>query len=284
MRKKLILILLIALLVFGGTIGLVLRISLVTQKLERGSRTVALSLAAWNDLAAKTLRLTTKPDARGYFETAWKPAYDDFSRQMEALAGNETLRSVKEIETLLERLKTLWQLVQPGMEELPAFFGQSGNDAFLGATATRSIIQLQAQTDAENSYRSNVAVFLNITRNIEDYSAAFEKLLTELPPYLEKQVEEESARLMLIALVILIAGILIVLLTFYVVTARMIHGLHQIEGVMQAVSRQDLTVEVQLQAKDETGALAGHVNQVIRRLKVILDDIKTTTDITVHDG
>ncbi|MBU0957121.1 MAG: HAMP domain-containing protein, partial [Spirochaetes bacterium] len=90
--------------------------------------------------------------------------------------------------------------------------------------------------------------------------------------------EQESRRLMLSALIILVAGIMVVLVTFLLVTAKMINELRQIEAVMQAVSQQDLTVEVQLRAKDETGALADHVNQVIKRLKLILDDIKSTTD------
>ncbi|MBU0935087.1 MAG: methyl-accepting chemotaxis protein, partial [Spirochaetes bacterium] len=271
-------ILLIALVVFGGTIALVLRISQVTQNLERGSRTVALGLAAWNDLAAKTLRLTIKRDVRQFFETEWLPAYTAFEQQVQAISSNQTLRSVQEIETLLERLKTLWQIITPGMEQVPEFFGQSGNRAFLEATAMRSIMQLQAQPAAEHNFHSNIAAFLNITRSIEDYSAAFEQLLTELPPFLEQKVEQESRRLMLSALIILVAGIMVVLVTFLLVTAKMINELRQIEAVMQAVSQQDLTVEVQLRAKDETGALADHVNQVIKRLKLILDDIKSTTD------
>jgi len=278
MRRKLIMILLIALLVFAGTITMVLRISQVTQRLERGSRLVALSLAAWNDLAAKTLRLTTNRDIRQFFETSWLPAYQSFAQQVEAISNNQTLRSVKEIEALLVRMKTLWQLMLPGMEQLPDFFGQSANQDFLDATAESSILQLQARSSGEHSYHSTVAAFLNITRNIEDYSTAFEKLLTELPPFLEQKVAQESLRLMLGALIILATGILAVLFTFMLVTARMINELRQIETVMQAVSQQDLTVEVQLRARDETGALAGHVNQVIRRLKMILDDIKSSTE------
>ena len=85
-----------------------------------------------------------------------------------------------------------------------------------------------------------------------------------------------SSRNFLIAMTIL-SALLSALLAFWIVRA-IIHNLHRAVEVASAVSQGDLTQQIEVSSRDETGQLLNALKEMINRLTGIVNGVRVTTD------
>ena len=278
-QTKLLAIIILTLGIFLSTIFFLFSSLTTIQGLERGSRDAALTLAAWHDLAGKTGQLLASQPLTTYYTQQWEPSYNRFLRALTGLTQNENLLATPSTATLIESLNELWTIVHPEVRQLPSFFADPGNQAFLYTIQARSVLEMQALMNYEpdlREYRLEMTRLTSITMGVIASSTSFERLLTQLPDNLEIEVTNIQESLLLRSIITLSLGILVILVLMLSFTRKLTRRLKLVEAGMNALSNQDLTQNIVVRTKDETGILANHANRVIHQLKDVIHNIQTT--------
>ena len=241
-----------------------------------------MTLATWHRFSEVSHRLLTARELPNYYTRAWLPAFDDTRESILALIENPTLRSIPDISENLDRLEQLWLYVSPAVQRIPEFFENPENRDLISETRNASILQIQARLGFEPRLQPLVVSLLNFTTinsTVEVASDSFQNLLLSFPGFLEEEIQRVSLFLLSMALGIFVLGIAIIVVMLLVFTSRLVKRLNGVEKGLADVSNRDLTVEVKINAKDETGKLAHHVTTVISKLRETVQDIQESSRI-----
>jgi methyl-accepting chemotaxis protein len=281
-RGKLLLIILIAVLIFGISVGIMLFSSQRISALQQGSTQAALTLASWHRFSKATHQLLSSRELQSFYSREWIPANNDLRESIHSLMENPTLRSVPEISENLDRLEQLWLYVNPAVERIPVFFENPENQQLFNETRFSSILQIQALIAFEPRLQNVVISLLNFTSlnsSIEAASDTFQNLFLRFPSFLEDELQRVSFTLLTLTIGIFILGIIIIFIMLLGFTSGLAKRLLLVEKTLAEVSKQNLTVEVTIKSKDETGKLAQHVTTVISKLRETIQDIQESSRV-----
>jgi methyl-accepting chemotaxis protein len=286
-RTKLLLISLFILLVFGLVLLLTLNAFNRIQRLEQGSRDATVTLAAWHEFNYHTDRFQLEPDLMAYSAEKWKPSWDLLAERIEQLVQNEELLRHEEVQYQLTDLEAYWAYLEPAISSMWEYFGDSRYQEFFQQMGAYNITQIKtyfgANSDSEfNQYEPDVNQYFFLANKVYSASEPLQNLLSSLPEFLEEEVGVQSQRLMQIAIVLTLVGMLMVVVLILAFTSRLVHRLRIIEDAMSQVSQHDLMAKVDIAVSDETGMLAKHITSVVEHLQNIIRDIKDTASVTMQ--
>ncbi len=281
--------LLLAFLCFAVILAGVVQVTLVSSRsvvaLATQSRYSTAALADWNRLNLVNNKLLSAVNAPDYFQQNWPKVNESFHQNLTRLIESEDLNRIPRVAGELESLSNLYTLIKPNIDSIGNLFISNDNTDLTSRLRSQSLYQLLEQLKTNRSEATlyiEALRFENLINSLEISSDAFNQLLTRLPNLLDEEIQQVSGRQQLMVLAAIILVGLVSALFAVLFSGRISKRIVRIEEVMSAVSKRNLTVQSEVEARDETGRLANHINAVISNLKNIIDEIKQGSSEAMH--
>jgi len=279
-RTKLLFIILLSALIFLLNITLIFQASTTVRNLQNASTEAVFTLAAWHDFANNTQKLFLTRDLKGFYDRKWEPSYRHIDESISELYANSTLRTITGLPDELERLNQLWIYINERLQKVGDFFNDPENADFLEATNLGNVEYMQAvrsYVPRFQPYVINLLTFRDLTGSVDAASEPLEKLIREMPPLIEAEVETLSASHMTRAVGLLLAGIVLVVILLMIFTSRMVKRLERVQTGLGTLANLDLRSTLVVDSKDETGVLAKKINEVTEQLRQTFGELKTSS-------
>ncbi|MER1999341.1 MAG: methyl-accepting chemotaxis protein [Lysinibacillus sp.] len=196
--------------------------------------------------------------------------------------GNEVI-GVIGVDILLSSLTKMVSEMEIGYNGYPVIFDETGaaivHPTLAGEnlSETSYVKKLLATTDTTN-YTSDVenTASIIVGTKIDNVNWSVATI------YDKNEVHAVTKNIQVIITVITLAIMLVMFIVLYVVISKIIRPMYTLGTLMGRVAEGDLTVQIDINSKDEIGRLAHHFNEMIAQMKNIIGVVKNSS-VKVED-
>ena len=281
-RGKLLCSFFVVILVFGAVVVYLLISGQNIDRLHVQRALAGKVLTDWQKLDYDTLLLRSDVDTFGQYSQSWSKSRQRFLESIHRLLENAgSTDSYGDASEALGNLTRLWALVAPHIDSLAEIYEDSANESMWSHLSDRSVDQV-LYVLYDEKYGNNSTYAIQILRldkeldNLRRATDSFTILLTEYSDDVKAQAEGAINRQQLVSLIAVLAAAAGTFGFVIIFTGRLSKRLLSVDNAMEYLAQHDLTTNVEIRAKDETGRLAHHINTVSESFKDIIGDIQNS--------